>query len=136
MEDFKIHRVNMTFKGFNFNIQFMVGTMPKVAYGSRSIPFKWLWCLDLLKQRVIRIFLWVKLYFLPIEFWKKEIFRVTNYKLGIFIKTYMVAMNSSNWVVVKISVKIDLMEGILEGISFVVGDKEFWKFLDVTLNCS
>ena len=41
------------------------------------------------------------------------------------MKTYMVAMNSSNWVVVKVSVKIDLMEGILEGISFVVGDKEF-----------
>ena len=51
---------------------------------------------DLLEKRVIRIFVWVKLYFLPIEFWKKEIFRVTNYKLGIFMKTYMVAMNSSN----------------------------------------
>ena len=51
---------------------------------------------DLLKKRVIRIFVWVKLYFLPIEFWKEEISRVTNYKLGIFMKTYMVAINSSN----------------------------------------
>ena len=51
---------------------------------------------DLLEKRVIRIFVWVKLYFFPIEFWKDEIFRVTNYKLGIFMKTYMVPMNSLN----------------------------------------
>ena len=91
---------------------------------------------DLLEKRVIRIFVWVELYFLPIEFWKEDSFRVTNYKLGIFMKTYMVAINSANSVVVKITVKINLMEGILEGISFVVGDNEFWKSLDVPFNCS
>ena len=51
---------------------------------------------DVLEKRVIRIFVCVKLDFLHIEFWKEEIFRVTNYKLGIFMKTYMVAINSSN----------------------------------------
>ena len=91
---------------------------------------------DLLEKRVIRIFVWVKLYFLPIEFWKDDNFRVTNYKIGIFMKTYIIAINSSNTVVVKISVKINLIEGILEGISFVVGDNEFWRSLDVPFNCS
>ena len=51
---------------------------------------------DLLEKRVIRIFVWVKLYILPIEFWKDEIFRFTNYKISIFMKTYMVVINSSN----------------------------------------
>ena len=51
---------------------------------------------DLLKKRVVRLFVCVKLDFLPIEFWKEEIFSVTNYKLGIFMKTFMVDMSSSN----------------------------------------
>ena len=51
---------------------------------------------DLLKKRVVRLFVCVKLDFLPIEFWKEEIFRVTNYKVRIFMKTYVVAINSSN----------------------------------------
>ena len=39
----------------------------------------------------------------------------------------------------EIIVEIDLIEGVLEVISFIVGDKEFWKKLDyqnVPFNCS
>ena len=73
---------------------------------------------------VAKILVFLKLSFLHIEFWKEKIVRVIGGKFGIFMKTYMVGMNSSNWELVKISVKIDLTEGILEGISFVLGDKE------------
>ena len=76
---------------------------------------------------VTRIFVSIKLYFLHIEFWKEKIFRVIDGKFSMFTKTYMVGMNSSNWEMVKINVKVDLSEGILEGIGFVLGDKEIWN---------
>ena len=45
---------------------------------------------------VTKIFVFVKLSFLHIEFWKQKIFRVIDVKFGMFMKTYMVGMNYYN----------------------------------------
>jgi hypothetical protein len=61
----------------------------------------------------MRIPVWVKLPFLSIEFWKVENFRVIGDKMGIFLKIYIVVMNSSNCEVTKSSVETYLIEGLL-----------------------